>query len=329
MRARAACAASRCCASSCRCAPTLDAEEFDRSTARIAAPLRPLRRRRSRWPGRRRMRSAAIRSPARWRWATTRACARTAARRRGRRRTSIRRRAAPLDATSACACRCCSPRATSPRHGADRPRRRLPTRRSACAARRRPARMILATGDRARSVRVARCIRPPGFRASRSGSTSVSSAATIPATADARAGVRPARPGSALDRAATGSPGALADHLTSFGGAARRRERPEHRAGLDRLGRDRQPRHGQRAVLRTCRSFRTRRCCCCTTLQGSTAIEAYWKSVAWPQQGAVRRRAAGSAVRAAADGAAGSRRRLRAAATARLPERTAPSSVAG
>lgn len=79
-------------------------------------------------------------------------------------------------------------------------------------------------------------------------------------------------------------PGALADHLTSFGGAMR----GSHGQGtvLDWIDSGATASHG--TVSEPCnhlQKFPHPQVLLLHYLQGSTALEAYWKSVAWPQQG--------------------------------------------
>lgn len=78
-------------------------------------------------------------------------------------------------------------------------------------------------------------------------------------------------------------PGALADHLTSLGGALA----GDHRQGtaLDWIGAGATASHG--SVSEPCnhlQKFPHPQVLLQHYLQGNTAIEAYWKSVAWPQQ---------------------------------------------
>jgi uncharacterized protein (TIGR03790 family) len=78
-------------------------------------------------------------------------------------------------------------------------------------------------------------------------------------------------------------PGALADHLTSFGGAMR----GTHGQGtvLDWIESGATASHG--TVSEPCnhlQKFPHPQVLLLHYMQGSTAIEAYWKSVAWPQQ---------------------------------------------
>jgi uncharacterized protein (TIGR03790 family) len=78
-------------------------------------------------------------------------------------------------------------------------------------------------------------------------------------------------------------PGGLGDHLTSFGGALQ----PWHGQGtaLDWIASGATASHG--AVTEPCnhlQKFPHPQVLLLHYLQGSTALEAYWKSVAWPQQ---------------------------------------------
>ena len=92
--------------------------------------------------------------------------------------------------------------------------------------------------------------------------------------------------------------GALADHLTSYGGVLGRET--GQATVLDWIAAGATASHG--SVSEPCnhlQKFPHPQWLLLHYLQGSTAIEAYWKSVLWPQQSLVRRRAAGRAVRAA------------------------------
>lgn len=78
-------------------------------------------------------------------------------------------------------------------------------------------------------------------------------------------------------------PGALADHLTSLGGVLAGGHR--HGTALDWIGAGATASHG--SVSEPCnhvQKFPHPQVLLQHYLQGSTAIEAYWKSVAWPQQ---------------------------------------------
>ena len=79
-------------------------------------------------------------------------------------------------------------------------------------------------------------------------------------------------------------PGALADHLTSFGG--RLSGDSGQMSVLDWIGSGATASYG--TVSEPCahpQKFPHPRIVLKHYVQGSTAIEAYWKSVRWPQQG--------------------------------------------
>jgi len=79
------------------------------------------------------------------------------------------------------------------------------------------------------------------------------------------------------------APGGLGDHLTSFGGALT--SAFGHTTALDWIAAGATASHG--AVSEPCnhlQKFPHPQVLLLHYLQGSTAIEAYWKSVAWPQQ---------------------------------------------
>ena len=79
-------------------------------------------------------------------------------------------------------------------------------------------------------------------------------------------------------------PGALADHLTSHGGALDGRH--DQSAALEWIASGATASYG--SVSEPCnhrQKFPHPQLLLLHYLRGSTAIEAYWKSVAWPQQG--------------------------------------------
>lgn len=79
-------------------------------------------------------------------------------------------------------------------------------------------------------------------------------------------------------------PGALADHLTSFGGALRQRQ--GQTTALQWIESGATASYGN--VSEPCnhlQKFPHPQALLLNYVQGSSAIEAYWKSVAWPQQG--------------------------------------------
>jgi uncharacterized protein (TIGR03790 family) len=100
----------------------------------------------------------------------------------------------------------------------------------------------------------------------------------------------------ALSPAPDWVPGGLGDHLTSFGGALS--AQTGQTTALEWIASGATASHG--TVSEPCnhlQKFPHPQVLLLHYLQGSTALEAYWKSVAWPQQKPVHRRAAGCAVR--------------------------------
>ena len=80
--------------------------------------------------------------------------------------------------------------------------------------------------------------------------------------------------------------GALADHLTSFGGKLERTEGSGQMSAIEWLESGATASYG--TVSEPCnhlQKFPHPQLLLLNYMQGSTAIEAYWKSVAWPQQG--------------------------------------------
>jgi len=141
--------------------------------------------------------------------------------------------------------------------------------------------LFLTTADSARNVR-ARLYPPAGMQASVGVEMLVIPADRLPQstrillalTGSAKLGLTPA-----LDW----MPGALADHLTSFGGALLASNGQD--TALDWIESGATASHG--TVSEPCnhlQKFPHPQVLLLHYLQGSTAIEAYWKSVAWPQQ---------------------------------------------
>ena len=140
---------------------------------------------------------------------------------------------------------------------------------------------LLATGDRARAVRMA--LYPPG---------ALSPALGVNIRMEPAAELKRARrvvlvtTGAEtlqLDPAIDWVPGALADHLTSFGGDLQGAHGQS--TVLDWIASGATASHG--TVSEPCnhlQKFPHPQVLLLHYLQGATAIEAYWKSVAWPQQ---------------------------------------------
>jgi uncharacterized protein (TIGR03790 family) len=146
-----------------------------------------------------------------------------------------------------------------------------------------PAAVLLATsGDRARNVRAA--LYPPPGRVGAAGLD----VQVLPLEALAgRQGVVMVSGGAArVPQAASLGfvPGALADHLTSFGG--RLDGRGAQMTVLEWIAAGATASHG--TVSEPCnhlQKFPHPQLLLLHYVQGATAIEAYWRSVAWPQQG--------------------------------------------
>ena len=141
--------------------------------------------------------------------------------------------------------------------------------------------LFLSTSDAARNVR-ARLYPPPGMQASVGVDMQVVPAerlqqiprVLLALTGSARLSLTPAP---------DWMPGALADHLTSFGGALLVSNGQD--TALDWIESGVTASHG--TVSEPCnhlQKFPHPQVLLLHYLQGSTAIEAYWKSVAWPQQ---------------------------------------------
>jgi uncharacterized protein (TIGR03790 family) len=141
--------------------------------------------------------------------------------------------------------------------------------------------MLLKTGDPARGVRAA-LYPPPAWLPGLGVEVRVTSAIEL---ASARR-VLVALTGSehlALDPAPDWVPGALADHLTSIGGDLSGQQAQS--TVLEWIASGATASHG--TVSEPCnhlQKFPHPQILLLHYLQGSTAIEAYWKSVAWPQQ---------------------------------------------
>jgi uncharacterized protein (TIGR03790 family) len=141
--------------------------------------------------------------------------------------------------------------------------------------------MFLITDDAARRVRSA-LYPPPGLMRAHGVDVRIAPAAALPEAPH----VLLALTGSVrvdLKAPVDWLPGALADHLTSFGGAL---DQPHGQGtALDWLRAGATASHG--TVSEPCnhlQKFPHPQVLLLHYLQGETAIEAYWKSVAWPQQ---------------------------------------------
>ena len=141
--------------------------------------------------------------------------------------------------------------------------------------------MMLATGDTARRVRMA-LYPPPGLlrvsgvdvRHAPAAELAAARHVVLAITGSARL---------ALDPAPDWVPGALADHLTSVGGVLN--DQNSQSTVLEWIASGATASHG--AVSEPCnhlQKFPHPQLLLLHYMQGSTAIEAYWKSVAWPQQ---------------------------------------------
>ncbi len=141
--------------------------------------------------------------------------------------------------------------------------------------------LLLRTDDAARNVRMA--VYPPAGLLARPGvQVQVLPEAELPAARHVLLAITGSvKPG--LTPTPDWLPGALADHLTSFGGAWQ----GTHGQGtvMDWISSGATASHG--TVSEPCnhlQKFPHPQLLLLHYLQGSTAIEAYWKSVAWPQQ---------------------------------------------
>lgn len=143
------------------------------------------------------------------------------------------------------------------------------------------AAMMLGTEDAARRVRMA-LYPPPGHLRASGVDVRHAPAAELSAARHVVLAVT----GSvrlALDPAPDWVPGALADHLTSVGGVLN--DQNSQSTVLEWIASGATASHG--AVSEPCnhlQKFPHPQVLLLHYLQGSTAIEAYWKSVAWPQQ---------------------------------------------
>lgn len=141
--------------------------------------------------------------------------------------------------------------------------------------------MMLATDDAARRVRMA-LYPPPGLLGGPGVDVRHAPAAELAAAPNVVLAVT----GSvrlALDPAPDWVPGALADHLTSVGGVLS--DQNSQSTVLEWIASGATASHG--AVSEPCnhlQKFPHPQLLLLHYMQGSTAIEAYWKSVAWPQQ---------------------------------------------
>jgi uncharacterized protein (TIGR03790 family) len=141
--------------------------------------------------------------------------------------------------------------------------------------------MLLSTEDAARRVRMA-LYPPPGLLRAVGVDVRIAPAAELAATQR----VVMAITGSArvaLDPAPDWVPGALADHLTSVGGSLLGQHNQS--TALAWIASGATASHG--TVSEPCnhlQKFPHPQVLLLNYVQGSTAIEAYWKSVAWPQQ---------------------------------------------
>ena len=141
--------------------------------------------------------------------------------------------------------------------------------------------LMLSTDDAARRVRMA-LYPPPGLPAALGVDLRIAPAAALPGAQRLLLAVT----GServALDPPPHWVPGGLGDHLTSFGGDLQGGHGQS--TVLDWIAAGATASHG--AVSEPCnypQKFPHPQVLLLHYLQGSTAIEAYWKSVAWPQQ---------------------------------------------
>ena len=141
--------------------------------------------------------------------------------------------------------------------------------------------MMLATDDAARRVRMA-LYPPPGLLRAPGVDVRHAPAAELAAARHVVLAIT----GSvrlALDPAPDWTPGALADHLTSVGGVLSGQDAQS--TVLEWIASGATASHG--AVSEPCnhlQKFPHPQLLLLHYMQGSTAIEAYWKSVAWPQQ---------------------------------------------
>ena len=142
--------------------------------------------------------------------------------------------------------------------------------------------MFLTTNDAARGVRSA-LYPPPGRLAGVNVDARIAPAETLKDTPRVLLAIT----GSArldLSPAIDWVPGALADHLTSIGGALEGRH--DQSTALEWIASGATASYG--TVSEPCnhrQKFPHPQLLLLHYLRGSTAIEAYWKSVAWPQQG--------------------------------------------